>query len=488
MTYKKMYPWLSAAALILITALLAVMFTGLSDPYDHKILSGVHVAGIDLGGMAKKEAKAALADAAAEMESTDFTVVLPKDQLSLSPADTQVKLNISRAVKAAYAYGRKDQQTAQELPVHLDLQSCLTWNKDAVVALLEDYARTCNTALTNHQISVEGEIPALGEEEVLSDIQGQTLLITLGTPEFTLDVDTLYADILGAYYHGEYQIDWSDAQPQQVPEALDWDGLHAQYCTESKDAVLDLENSKAIPGTYGHCFHSEEAQAMLNAAEYGETLRIPFEITKPEKAAEDLYFQDVLGTYTSGHSDKPNIVTNLDLVCKALDGVILQPGEVFSYNDTVGERTVERGFLYGESFSGLERTRSAGGGVCQGSSVLHVCVLEADLEVVERAPHGLTVGYTPLGQDAAVSWGGPDFRFRNNTNFPIKIVATNELMLVKMQILGTDEKDYYVVLEATQGHDDNLIYANCYKQKYSKETGELISRELACRSSYKYGG
>ena len=61
-------------------------------------------------------------------------------------------------------------------------------------------------------------------------------------------------------------------------------------------------------------------------------------------------------------------------------------------------------------------------------------------------------------------------------------------MLVKMQLLGTDEKDYYVVLEATQGHDEHLIYANCYKQKYSKETNQLISRELACRSSYQYGG
>jgi len=149
---------------------------------------------------------------------------------------------------------------------------------------------------------------------------------------------------------------------------------------------------------------------------------------------------------------------------------------------------VERGFYYGESFTGFERSRSAGGGVCQASSVLHVAVLEADLEVVERVCHGMVVGYTPLGQDAAVSWPGPDFRFRNNTDFPIRIDAKNDMKNIRIRLLGTDTKDYYVILEATQGHDDHQIYANCYKQKYSKETNQLLSRELAVHSAYQYNG
>lgn len=496
MNRKKILSLLSAAVLVLIASVLALVLTRVSDPYENKILNGVHLAGIDVSGMTKKEAKAALAEKAAAMKSTDFTVLLPKDQLLLSPSDTQVKLNVSRAVSTAFAYGRRGSQeerlaaaqAAQLQPVQIDLLACLSWKEDAVMALLEEYAHSHNTAYSETEITVEGNVPALGEKEVQPDIQGQTLCITLGTPEFTLDVEGLYADILNAYNLGEFQADWSGVQPLKVPEVPDFDALHLRYCQEATDAELDLENGTTIPGTYGHCFDSAKAQAMVNGGEPGQTLRIPFEIKKPEKATEDLYFQDVLGVYTSGHSDKPNIVTNLDLVCKALDGVVLQPGEVFSYNDTVGERTVERGFMYGESFSGFERTRSAGGGVCQGSSVLHVCVLEADLEVIERAPHGLTVGYTPLGQDAAVSWGGPDFRFRNSTNFPIKIVAKNEKQLVKMQLLGTDEKDYYIILEATQGNDEHQIYANCYKQKYSKATGELISRELAVHSAYKYNG
>ena len=126
-----------------------------------------------------------------------------------------------------------------------------------------------------------------------------------------------------------------------------------------------------------------------------------------------------------------------------------------------------------------------GGGVCQGSSTLYNCVLLADLEVVTRSCHGATVAYLPLGLDAAVNWGTTDFQFRNNFHFPVKIEAETTVDLVKMRILGTDEKDYYI--EMTSGYDDSredVIYAVSYKNKYSKETGELISKDREAFSTY----
>ena len=93
-----------------------------------------------------------------------------------------------------------------------------------------------------------------------------------------------------------------------------------------------------------------------------------------------------------------------------------------------------------------DRTDAIGGGVCQGSSTLYNCVLLADLEVVTRSCHGATVAYLPLGLDAAVNWGTTDFQFRNNFHFPVKIEAETTVDLVKMRILGTDEKDYYLSL------------------------------------------
>ena len=123
--------------------------------------------------------------------------------------------------------------------------------------------------------------------------------------------------------------------------------------------------------------------------------------------------------------------------------------------------------------------------MCQGSSTLYNCVLLADLEVVARSCHGATIAYLPLGLDAAVNWGTTDFQFRNNFHFPVKIEAETTVDLVKMRILGTDEKDYYI--EMTSGYDDSredVIYAVSYKNKYSKETGELISKDREAFSTY----
>ena len=90
----------------------------------------------------------------------------------------------------------------------------------------------------------------------------------------------------------------------------------------------------------------------------------------------------------------------------------------------MGQRTADRGFKSAGAYSNGQLVDEVGGGVCQPSSTLYMAVLRADLEVTERHNHSFTVSYTPLGQDATVSWGGPDFRFKNNTQYPIKILAS----------------------------------------------------------------
>ena len=170
--------------------------------------------------------------------------------------------------------------------------------------------------------------------------------------------------------------------------------------------------------------------------------------------------------------------------CDALNGLVLQPGETFSMNETLGERTLERGYKPAPAYSGNRLVNSPGGGVCQGSTTLYNCVLLADLEVVFRACHGAKVGYVPLGLDAAINYLTTDFQFRNNFNFPIRIKAWLEDGYMKMQILGTDEKDYYIKMETGSGEDEIAIYARSYKCKYDKETDELISREIEAFSTY----
>ncbi|HCP71420.1 MAG TPA: hydrolase, partial [Clostridiales bacterium] len=153
-----------------------------------------------------------------------------------------------------------------------------------------------------------------------------------------------------------------------------------------------------------------------------------------------------------------------------------------------------------------------GGGICQVSSTLYCSTLLADLEIVSRTNHGFPVSYISYGMDATVSWRSPDFKFRNNTNYPIKIEASVSGGYVNVQILGTDEKDYYIemsyVISETykpeteykdfkpdnpEGYKDGDVIeegttgylVKTYKSKYSKATGALISKDFVANSRYK---
>ncbi len=116
-------------------------------------------------------------------------------------------------------------------------------------------------------------------------------------------------------------------------------------------------------------------------------------------------------------------VKNLRLACSAINGKVIQPGEVFSFNGTVGPRTQERGFQMGHVFEGTKKTEAVGGGVCQISSTLFNTARKAGMEIVERHQHKRKVDYVKLGDDATVSYGEMDFRFRNTASQPVKIEA-----------------------------------------------------------------
>ena len=128
---------------------------------------------------------------------------------------------------------------------------------------------------------------------------------------------------------------------------------------------------------------------------------------------------------------------NIALAAKALNGKIIAPGETFSYNDTVGPTSKRRGFSLARIFVQGKELKGYGGGVCQVSSTLYNAVLGAGLEVVERHPHSKKVYYVPDNMDAATSYGGIDFKFRNNLQESVKLSATvtNEDVTVNIDVI-----------------------------------------------------
>lgn len=134
-------------------------------------------------------------------------------------------------------------------------------------------------------------------------------------------------------------------------------------------------------------------------------------------------YSKVYASYSTNYVNKPKRTTNLKLACKAINGTIIQPGATFSFNKIVGERTAEKGYKEATIFTGSESTaESLGGGVCQVASTIFNAALLGNLQIVERYQHSQRVAYCPLGRDAAIYWGSEDFKFKNNTDYPIKMV------------------------------------------------------------------
>ena len=253
----------------------------------------------------------------------------------------------------------------------------------------------------------------------------------------------------------------------------------------------------------------EEAQEIIS--EDKEEYVIPLKITLPEKTLADLgeeAFPDELATYSTRYDPtNRNRSNNLEISAEKINGTIVMPGETFSYNQVVGERTIAEGYKEAGAYAGGRVVQDVGGGICQTSSTLYNAVLLANLEIVDRSNHQFLTSYVPAGRDATVAWGAIDFQFKNTREYPIKIEASVENGVCTMSIYGINEEtEYEVVIQpvvlsyipySTIYEDDPTLeegeevveqsgYTGCTSETYRiiKLNGEVISKTLLSKDTY----
>lgn len=135
-------------------------------------------------------------------------------------------------------------------------------------------------------------------------------------------------------------------------------------------------------------------------------------------------YSNLYATYSSNYVNNANRTKNLQLAAKSITGTIVQPGQTFSFNKVVGPRTAAKGYKPAPVFGASGVENGIGGGICQVSSTVFNCALNANVGIVERHQHSQRVTYVPLGRDAAIYGTVQDFKWKNTTNYPIKIVMT----------------------------------------------------------------
>jgi len=155
--------------------------------------------------------------------------------------------------------------------------------------------------------------------------------------------------------------------------------------------------------------------------------------------AERLGIREQISTFTTDMgTSSSNRIHNVQLMANYIDGTVIKPGDRFSFNDRVGPRTVERGFREGQMIIGSLLLPSIGGGVCQTATTLFNNAFELGLPIVERHNHSFYISHYPMGRDATVSWGGPDFVFQNDLKTAILIKTSYTSTTLTFTFYGTD--------------------------------------------------
>ena len=144
--------------------------------------------------------------------------------------------------------------------------------------------------------------------------------------------------------------------------------------------------------------------------------------------------EKIVGRSTLKHASSMNRIRNMQIACEAINGKVINPNEIFSFNTVVGKRTPERGYVEANVLVGREYVMGYGGGICQVSSALYNAILNnPNFQVVERYKHTLKSSYTD--NDATVSYGGKDFKFKNLYKCSIKIRAISNGGSVTVELI-----------------------------------------------------
>lgn len=489
---------LCGAALLLIVLFVSIFFAGGKSREDKGVLAGnVFIAGVNIGGMTKDQAVDAVAKVTdTSYRSTDMVVDFGAAQLTLSPKDTGARLDVEAAVDAAFALEASGEQQYVALLPYLQL------NTDYIYDTLKSYAEDTGSTLTQTSYGLEGQEPELSADRFNENAPTQTLVITMGTPGIGFDVDQVYDRVLDAYsLHSFLLVAEAHVDSVSQPDPIDLEAIYKEFYIAPVNASINLQTFETEAGSYGYGFDLEEAKELVEKAQPGEVLRIPMEYIAPEILDNDAFFQDTLGEHQTRGINDENRNANLQLACKALNGTILNPGESLSFGSVLNKAS---GFRMAPEDTGLEDTER--GGVTQVASTLYYAALLSDLNISSRSNHDYLPSFIDHGLDAEAN-----LKLLNSTGYPIQINAEYSGGYVKVQILGTEERSHYVMLESSissstapktvyedypydneEGYEDgDVLEEGCagylvksYKIKYDRSTARELSRDFLSNSQY----
>lgn len=407
----------------------------------------VFIDGINAGGLSRSQTVKLLEDKGwSERVGGELKVSIPGDiSFTLDFVTAGAEHSAEQAAEAAYAYGRSENI----------LNNLFTYIKSYFIPVDVDmYEKTLNDDYIDASIDravtlMERETHKSGHEV---DKENCCMSMVKGGGEIKLDEALLHDTITQALKDGREELEFDTLARTLV--APDFAKLYAELAVEPQNASFN-ENFEIVPEVIGWSFDVEAAKKLWLEAEPGEEIVIPLQKSLPEidsEALRSLLFRDKLGSHTTYYTwSSANRIGNIHLAVEKINGLVMLPGDVFSFNGTVGQRTEEAGFRSASAYNDGQVVEAIGGGICQVSSTLYCAQMYSQLKTTNRVNHYFKVDYLDYGMDATVSWKNPDYKFTNSREFPVKIVAycDDENSALTIEIWGTDVDGSYVQLRRT---------------------------------------
>lgn len=345
--------------------------------YNDRIYPGVYIDNVQVGGMTKGEAAEAVRKVHEDVSSFfDIVIAVGNENWHVNSERVPVSRNIEEVVEKAFASGRGNSASLAgnaATPFEERVSQASAMRSNPVTfATKQDYDHEALRALTDGIVNYVNRDPVNSTVHSF-DFKTQTFTFTDDRPGARIDPDDLYS---------------------RVAELLD-DGVTKKELRIVPEKILAEVTKTELMNRFG-----------------------------------------LISAYTTTTTSDGKRNTNIQLSAEAISGKTVLPGEIFSFNAATGERTAAKGYQEAPAISGGQSKDEVGGGVCQTSSTLFNAVARADLEIIERNPHAWPSHYIEKGFDATVNWPGLDFKFKNNTEWPVFIIAGYSKRKVTVNIYG----------------------------------------------------
>lgn len=470
-------PLIIAAAALLVAFITLLIFCITTLP-KNTVANNIMIEALDVSGLTYDETLAAV-EATYLFENRDITIECNGQTRTLNGRELELRATPEATAQKAFYYGKSGNVLLDGLTAMR-----LLFGTKVIVPVADINHDVLNSKLGEFGNDVCGTLTQVGVE--FTDTEA---IITPGKPGFDYNTDKAREEILDAISNEHFDnihVTLNSVQPDKVnidyiDSAIYRDPLDAYYDIKGNDIMVIAE-------IYGRYCNRADIEAIIDKINTpnGEKLSIPYQTVVPKVFAADLsakLFSSTLGSYSTSYYAGGNRGKNVARAAELINGKILAPGEEFSFNDTVGDRTAKNGFFPAPEYSAGQSVVGIGGGTCQVSTTLYSAVLYADLGITARTEHMMKVGYAPAGQDATVAYGSIDFKFKNTTDYPIKIAASTGGGKITVSILGAawDPPREVKLKHSVSTVGENTVV---YSKRLVYSEGKLISEDVLDGSSY----